>query len=106
MPDNEVKGRWISLLLFAWLGLSLGGGLVVWLLGVDGETLQIKNRAMAVISLPVAAILAFTLVAILGWKTAAPMEFSAFGVKLKGRASHIALWVMVFLTIAVAIILI
>jgi hypothetical protein len=103
MPDNETKGRWIGRLLFARLGLSLGGGLVVWLLGVDGETLQIKNRDLAVIGLPVAAIAAFTLVAILGWKTAGAIEFSAFGVKLKGRASQIALWVMIFLTIALAI---
>jgi hypothetical protein len=93
---------WLSLLILAWLSLAVVMGVASWLLGINRETLEVRDHAMAVVGLPAAAVAAFTLVMVLE-RSSGPIEFNAAGINFKGAASQITLWLICFLAIAVAI---
>jgi hypothetical protein len=62
----------------------------------------LRHHFAAVIGLPGAAIVAFVLVVFLR-QTDGPIEFEAIGLKFKGAAGQVMMWVITFLAMAVAI---
>jgi hypothetical protein len=63
--------------------------------------LVVRNFA-AIIGLPFAFIAAFVVVALFR-QSETPVEFEGFGLKLKGAAGEIVLWILCFVAIAGAI---
>ncbi|SRR6266536_474875 len=90
----------IALVALATIGLLLAAA---WHNRFDPvlTDLVVKNFA-AVIGLPFAFIGAFVVVALLR-QSETPVEFEAFGVKLKGAAGEIVLWILCFIAISGAI---
>jgi len=62
----------------------------------------LRNHFAAVVGLPMAAIFALWVVTILRSKSG-PIEFDAFGFRLRGASGPVVLWVLCFLAISFAI---
>lgn len=87
------------------IGLTMVGLLiaVVWLKRTDQVLTQlVLDNFAAIIGLPFAFLAAFIVVALFRQSEGA-IEFEAIGVKLKGAAGQIVLWVICFLAITGAI---
>lgn len=81
-------------LFLAYLGINMSPNSIM------GKISQEHFKAM--IGLPSAAIGALFLVLILQ-QTSGPIKFEALGVKLEGSSGEIVLWVLVFITLVLAI---
>ena len=62
----------------------------------------LHDHFAAVVGLPLAAIAAFVLVIFLR-QAEGPVEFEGLGLKLKGAAGQVVLWILCFLAMAAAI---
>src|SRR5258707_10774792 len=106
-PDDsgfERLRRWITLgiALVAVMGIAI---LLValWKNRYDPElTKLVVTNFAAIIGLPFAAIAAFIIVAFFR-QGETPIEFEAFGFKLKGAAGELVLWIASFLAIVIGI---
>ena len=102
MAKRRPKISIILTLTLAWFALGLIWTAGVYLLGMNLETAIFVKHIPAAIGIPSAAVVAFTLVALLD-RAAGPLEFSIFGIKLKGSAAEWFVWVICFLVIVLAI---
>jgi ABC-type Fe3+ transport system permease subunit len=71
-------------------------------LGFTNWQIVLEKHFAAIIGLPGGAALAFAIVVFLR-QTDGPIEFEAVGFKFKGASGQVAMWVICFLAIAVAI---
>jgi hypothetical protein len=106
---NKVEMRWFrnALVFLACVGgLSFSAAslyLLVW--SFYNETLWVdivRAHPAAVVGLPLAALVAFILVVLLE-QSRGPIEFEGIGLKLKGAAGPLLMWVICFLAVATAI---
>jgi len=103
-PGFEHLRRWITLgiALLTILGIFI---LIVglWRNRYDPElTSLVMNNFPAIIGLPFAAVAAFIVAAVFR-QSETPLEFEAVGVKLKGAAGELVLWIACFLAIVAGI---
>ena len=85
--------------------LVLGGIVPWWINAADLPNLWplVEENFAAIIGLPMAAVSAFIVVAVLREGSENPIKFEALGFKFEGTSGAVVLWLMCFLGIAICI---
>jgi len=102
--DRIVRGTafWLAVLTALCVVAVFGYAILVVTYGFRYWEEILKDHFAAIIGLPGAAAVAFMLVVFLR-QTDGPIEFRGLGFEFKGASGQVAMWVVCFLAIAVAI---